>query len=107
MMSSCAAGFKNIPEQCTPIDLQIHGVIPPWISGVLYCTGLGTTHIPTMADPSKVVEIQHWFDRLAMHHRFKIIPGGEHISYCLHNGADDKERQIAEAGHYPTFSFGQ
>ncbi|KIM73830.1 hypothetical protein PILCRDRAFT_14896 [Piloderma croceum F 1598] len=101
MSSSCAAGFENVPEQRTPVDLQIHGVIPPWLSGVLYRTGPGTIRIPTTADPSKVVEIQHWFDGLALHHRFEIFPGGEHVSYRSHNGADDKERQIAETGRYP------
>src|SRR5882762_2039390 len=106
-MSSCAAGFENVPEQRTPVDLQIHGVIPPWLSGVLYRTGPGTTHIPTTADPSKAIDIQHWFDGLAMHHRFEIFPGGERVSYRSHNGADDLERQIAETGRYPTFSFGQ
>jgi torulene dioxygenase len=106
-MSFCPAGYENIPEQRTTVDLQIQGVIPPWLSGVLYRTGPGTTHIPTTADPSKVVEIQHWFDGLAMHHRFEIFPGGERVSYRSHNGADDLERQIAETGRYPTFSFGQ
>jgi torulene dioxygenase len=42
-----------------------------------------------------------------MHHRFEIFPGGERVSYRSHNGADDLERQIAETGRYPTFSFGQ
>jgi torulene dioxygenase len=107
MSSSCAAGFEHVPEQRTPVDLQIHGVIPPWLSGVLYRTGPGTTRIPTTADPSKVVEIQHWFDGLALHHRFEIFPGGERVSYRSHNGSDDLERQIAEAGRYPTLSFGQ
>ena len=103
MTSSSAAGFENATEQRAPIDLQIHGVIPPWLSGVLYRTGPGTYHIQS----TNVVEIQHWFDGLAMHHRFDIFPGGERVSYCSHHGADDLERQIAEKGRYPTFSFGQ
>ncbi|KZT06918.1 carotenoid oxygenase [Laetiporus sulphureus 93-53] len=106
-MASCAAGFENAPEQRTPIDLDIHGSMPPWLSGVLYRTGPGTTRIPTTADPSKTVDIQHWFDGLAMHHRFEIYPGGQRVSYRSHKGAEDFEKRIADAGSYPGFSFGQ
>jgi torulene dioxygenase len=106
-MSSCAAGFENVPEQRTPVDLQIHGVVPPWLSGVLYRTGPGTTRIPSTADPSKSIDIQHWFDGLSMHHRFEIFPGGERVSYRSHKGSEDFEKRIADTGKYPTFSFGQ
>ena len=106
-MSTLAACFENAPEQHTPVDLQIHGQIPPWLSGVLYRTGPGTTRIPTTADASKTVDIQHWFDGLALHHRFEIFPGGERVSYRSHCGSEDLQKQIADAGKYPTISFGQ
>lgn len=128
-MSSCAAGFENAAEQRTPIDLRIHGEIPPWLSGVLYRTGEisvtrwlvfyatnffsfssigpGVTRIPTASDPSKTVDIQHWFDGLALHHRFEIFPGGQRVAYRSRKGSEDLEREISETGSYPGFSFGQ
>ncbi|KAF7798314.1 hypothetical protein EIP86_009535 [Pleurotus ostreatoroseus] len=106
-MSSCAAGFENAPEHRDPIDLAIRGTIPPWLNGVLYRTGPGTTRIPTVEDPSKTVDIQHWFDGLATHHRFEVFPGGKRVSYRSRKGAEELEHRIAEAGTYPDFSFGQ
>jgi torulene dioxygenase len=106
-MSALAAGFENIPEQRTPVDLQIHGKIPPWLSGVLYRTGPGATRIPTTADPTKSVNVHHWFDGLALHHRFEIFPGGQRVSYRSHSGAEDFQKQMADAGEYPAISFGQ
>ncbi|PCH43246.1 carotenoid oxygenase [Wolfiporia cocos MD-104 SS10] len=106
-MASCAAGFENVQEQRDPVDLTIHGTIPSWLSGVLYRTGPGTYRIPTTADPSKVVDIHHWFDGLALHHRFEIHPGGQRVVYRSRKGAEDLEKHIADAGRYPTFSFGQ
>lgn len=99
--------FNNVPEQRTPVDLQIHGEIPPWLSGVLYRTGPGTTRIPTTADSSKFVDVQHWFDGLALHHRFEIFPGGERVAYRSHSGSEDLQQQIADSGEYPGISFGQ
>ncbi|CCM00316.1 uncharacterized protein FIBRA_02346 [Fibroporia radiculosa] len=106
-MSSSAAGFENATEQREPVDLQIYGEIPPWLSGVLYRTGPGTTRIPTTADPSNSVDIHHWFDGLAMHHRFEIHSGGQRVTYRSHHGAEDLEKTIADAGVYVGGSFGQ
>lgn len=107
MMSAVAACFENVPEQSTPIDLQVHGEIPPWLSGILYRTGPGITRIPTTANPSQSFDIQHWFDGLALHHRFEIFPGGKRVSYRSHSGSEDMRKRIADDGEYPTFSFGQ
>jgi torulene dioxygenase len=105
--SAAAAAFENVSEERTPVDLEIHGQIPPWLSGILYRTGPGTTRIPTTADPSKSVAIQHWFDGLALHHRFEIFPGGQRVSYCSHSGSEDLQKGIADTGEYPPISFGQ
>lgn len=108
-----ATGFENAVEQLTPVELTIRGDFPPWLSGVLYRTGPGTYNIPSASDPSKVTEIQHWFDGAAMHHRFEIIPASEgkpsRVVYRSHKGAQELERQIADVGEYPPdlFSFAQ
>ncbi|TFY63351.1 hypothetical protein EVJ58_g3310 [Rhodofomes roseus] len=46
-------GFENAAEQLVPIELNIRGDFPPWLSGNLYRTGPGTYSIPSTADPSK------------------------------------------------------
>ncbi|KAJ3555078.1 hypothetical protein NM688_g2774 [Phlebia brevispora] len=106
-MSSYAKAFENAPEYREPIDLSIRGVIPSWLSGVLYRTGPGTTRIPATSDPTKIIDIQHWFDGLAIHHRFEIFVGGKRVSYCSRKGAEDLEKRIADTGEYPGVSFGQ
>ncbi|KAF7975245.1 hypothetical protein HWV62_10104 [Athelia sp. TMB] len=106
-MSTAAAAFNSVPEQRTTVDLQIHGEIPSWLGGVLYRTGPGTTRIPTTADSSKFFDVQHWFDGLALHHRFEIFPGGERVSYRSHSGSEDLQQRIADSGEYPIISFGQ
>ena len=108
-----ATGFEDAVEQLTPIDLNTRGEFPPWLSGVLYRTGPGTYTVPSSADPTKTTEIHHWFDGLAMHHRFEIIPAsssaGPRVVYRSHKGAPDLERAIADAAEYPKelFSFAQ
>ncbi|KAH9911044.1 carotenoid oxygenase [Fomitopsis serialis] len=101
-----ATGFENAPEQLTPVELTIRGDFPPWLSGILYRTGPGTYSIPSASDPSNVTEIQHWFDGIAMHHRFEILPASEgqssRVLYRSHKGAPDLEQRIAEL-----FSFAQ
>lgn len=111
--SSKATGFENAVEQLTPVNLTLRGDFPPWLSGVLYRTGPGTYSIPSTGDPSKVTEIHHWFDGVAMHHRFEILPAtlecGPRVVYRSHKGAPNLERRIADAGEYPKplFAFAQ
>jgi len=108
--STSAAGFENALEQRTPINLKLHGTIPPWLSGVLYRTGPGTYRIPTVSDSdNKSIDVQHWFDGLAMHHRFEISHdnGTPRVTYCSRKGAADLETDIASQERWPTVSFGQ
>ncbi|KAF9818292.1 hypothetical protein IEO21_02920 [Rhodonia placenta] len=107
MSPAFAATFENAPEVRDPIDLEIHGTIPPWVSGVLYRTGPGTYRVPTTADPSRTVDIHHWFDGIAMHHAFEIHPGGTRVTYRSRKGAEDLEQVMADTGLYPRTSFGQ
>ncbi|KAI3611427.1 carotenoid cleavage dioxygenase 1 [Moniliophthora roreri] len=100
-------GFQNAPEQRDPVDLAIQGTIPPWLCGVLYRTGPGTYHIPTASDPSKAVNIQHWFDGLAMNHRFEIHPGGYRVSYRSRKATDAREEKISKLEKIPGGTFGQ
>ncbi|EEB90989.1 hypothetical protein MPER_10728 [Moniliophthora perniciosa FA553] len=100
-------GFQNAPEQRDSVDLDIQGTIPSWLSGVLYRTGPGTYHIPTASDPSKMVNIQHWFDGPSMHHRFEIHSGGQRVSYRSRKAANSYEEEISKQEEMPGPSFGQ
>ncbi|KAI3611425.1 carotenoid cleavage dioxygenase 1 [Moniliophthora roreri] len=102
-----AIGFQNAPEQRDPVDLTIQGTIPPWLCGVLYRTGPGTYQIPTASDPSKVVNIQHWFDGPSMHHRFEIHPGGHRVSYRSRKACESYEEEISKQGKVFDSTFGQ
>jgi torulene dioxygenase len=110
---SSAAAFENAREQRTPVDLVIRGSIPPWLSGVLYRTGPGTMRLPksttgtgTEVEP-ETIDVQHWFDGFAMHHRFEIFPGGMSVKYSSRKGAEDLENRIIDNGSLDTYSFGQ
>ncbi|KIK63398.1 hypothetical protein GYMLUDRAFT_83894 [Collybiopsis luxurians FD-317 M1] len=106
-IQSSVVGFDNALEQRVPISLAIQGTIPSWLAGVLYRTGPGTYHIPSSANPSQSVDIQHWFDGLGMNHRFEIHPESQRVSYSSRKSSEDFERQISEQGKLPRISFGQ
>lgn len=106
-MHGPADGFQNAPEQRVPVDLTIQGTIPAWLTGVLYRTGPGTYHISSSANPSKSVDIQHWFDGLGMNHRFEIHPDGQRVSYSSRTSCEDYEAQTSEQGKPPWITFGQ
>jgi len=89
MASTCVAGFENATEQREPVNLKVYGEISPWLSGVLYRTGPGTTRIPRTTDLFKFVDI---LDGLAMHHRFEIFLGEQRVSYRSRKGAEDMSR---------------
>jgi len=65
-------GFGKTQHQITSRSLTIEGKIPDWLSGTLIRNGPGTFSIG--GD-----QYRHWFDGLAMLHKFSINNG--HISY--------------------------
>jgi beta,beta-carotene 9',10'-dioxygenase len=68
------AGFRSLTEETPePVSLAVQGQLPPWLEGALLRTG-----------PSKFEvggrSYNHWFDGLAMLHRFAFSQGG--VSYA-------------------------
>ncbi|KII93508.1 hypothetical protein PLICRDRAFT_35731 [Plicaturopsis crispa FD-325 SS-3] len=104
--AAASRGYYNCPETPSPVALSVKGEIPSWISGVLYRTGPGTFSIPADANGA-IFEIRHWFDGLALHHRFAIQNG--QVEYRSRKGATAIEDYIKRNGIYPpnTASFGQ
>ena len=52
------AGFADIPETKTPIELHVTGRIPDYVHGSLYRTGPGSYTTPLKN--GEIFKIQHW-----------------------------------------------
>ncbi|EJD55146.1 carotenoid oxygenase [Auricularia subglabra TFB-10046 SS5] len=100
-----AAAFQNAIEQREPVELVVHGQIPEWLQGNLYRTGPGTYEIPRK-DGGVPVRVQHWFDGLAVNHKFSIQPGGR-VFYSSRKGGEDYETRVARDGRLRGVTFAQ
>ena len=67
-----ALGFSTLEREVTVDELPLHGQLPPWLAGSLLRTGPAKFEVGGRA-------MRHWFDGLAMLHRFTIERG--RISY--------------------------
>jgi beta,beta-carotene 9',10'-dioxygenase len=64
------AGFRSLTaETPTPVALPVTGVLPPWLTGTLLRTGPSKFEVGART-------YNHWFDGLAMLHRFALADGG-------------------------------
>ena len=85
------AGFLRNSKECDIVRLDVEGTIPDWLQGELIRNGPGQV----MVDKP----MRHWFDGLAMLHRFHIAEGN--VSYrsrfidCAAYRATQKEGRIA------------
>ena len=81
MGGSYAAGFTDLDQEVTVDRLPVQGTWPDWLSGTLLRTG------PCKFDLGRQT-INHWFDGLAMLHKFSFADG--RVSYAnrfLHSDA--------------------
>jgi carotenoid cleavage dioxygenase-like enzyme len=63
-------GFRSLTaEIAEPVRLSVTGELPPWLEGTLLRTGPAKFEVGTRS-------YNHWFDGLAMLHRFAIAGGG-------------------------------
>lgn len=96
-------GLNNTAEQPDPIKLDVHGQIPPWLSGALYRTGPGTFSVPTKH--GREWKPAHWFDGLGLNHKFDIKPNGE-VWYRSRTANPKIELAIMQGGGESCFTFG-
>ncbi len=68
-----ALGFHTLDEEVRADDLEVQGELPAWLSGSL--VRLSPAGLDTSAGP-----VRHWFDGLAMLHRFGF--GDGRVSYA-------------------------
>jgi carotenoid cleavage dioxygenase-like enzyme len=66
-------GFTDLSEEVVVDELELEGALPSWLGGSLLRTG------PARWDLGEQT-VNHWFDGLAMLHRFTI--GGGRVSYA-------------------------
>ena len=67
---SYGAGFRSLTRETpVPVALPIKGKLPSWLEGTLLRTGPSKFEVGTRT-------YNHWFDGLAMLHRFAFVDGG-------------------------------
>ncbi|MEO1443418.1 MAG: carotenoid oxygenase family protein, partial [Chloroflexota bacterium] len=72
-MPEHAKGFETLDTETTIDTLPVEGHLPDWLEGTLIRNGPGRFEL------SDEVTYNHWFDGMAMLHRFTI--GGGNVSY--------------------------
>lgn len=71
--ASYASGFVDLDSEVSVARLPVKGAFPAWLTGTLLRTG------PCKFDVGRTT-VNHWFDGLAMLHRFSFTDGG--VSYA-------------------------
>ena len=61
-------GFQDLDAELEPTELDVEGALPPWLGGSLLRTGPARWDLPAGS-------VRHWFDGLAMLHRFAFADG--------------------------------
>lgn len=67
--ASYATGFADLDSEVGPVQLVVRGTFPEWLRGSLLRTG------PAKFEVGRTT-VNHWFDGLAMLHRFSFANGG-------------------------------
>lgn len=77
---AAAIGFRDLADELPDSALELTGTLPPWLNGSLLRTG------PARWDLADGDAVNHWFDGLAMLHRFSIADGGVRYANQLLRG---------------------
>ena len=87
--TNAAAGFADLDEEVSLDSVPVAGELPAWLSGSLIRV------TPAKFDVAGERPIRHWFDGLAMLHRFGIHDG--RVSYA-NRFLDSEAKQRADRG---------
>lgn len=90
-----ALGFTTLEQESLIGELPVSGELPPWLEGSLLRTGPARFEVGRQ-------QMRHWFDGLAMLHRFTIAAGG--VSY---GGRYLRGRSYRAAQEQGEISFGE
>jgi carotenoid cleavage dioxygenase-like enzyme len=70
-------GFRSLTGEIpTPVALPVTGTLPTWLTGALLRTGPSKFEVGPRS-------YNHWFDGLAMLHRFAFAQGGVSYANCF------------------------
>lgn len=89
------AGFASLHDEVDGVTLPVTGELPPWLAGTLVRNG------PAVFDTRRR-SLRHWFDGLAMLHRFGIDEGA--VSYSNRLLDTPASRAVREDGR---IAFGE
>ena len=93
---SYGAGFRSLTREIAdPVALPVEGTLPSWLNGTLLRTGPSKFEVGART-------YNHWFDGLAMLHRFAFEDGG--VTYA---NRFLKSRAFCAANPTGKISFGQ
>lgn len=88
-----AQGFTTLDREVEIDALPVTGTLPPWLTGTLLRNGPGRFEHGERT-------VNHWFDGLAMLHRFTIADG--RVAYAnrlLHSKAERRVRETGQTGY--------
>ena len=72
-------GFTTLEQEVVIDELPVQGELPPWLCGSLLRTGPAKFEVGGTAAGGGGQRMRHWFDGLAMLHRFTLAEG--RVSY--------------------------
>jgi carotenoid cleavage dioxygenase-like enzyme len=73
-MPAYSPGFRSLDAEHDDLALEVDGEIPAWLSGSLVRNGPGRFEVGGE-------RVQHWFDGLAMLHKFRFETGPDGVTY--------------------------
>ncbi|MFC6904365.1 carotenoid oxygenase family protein [Halalkalicoccus tibetensis] len=101
-MADHRLGFESFDEETDPVELDVAGELPEWLSGTLYRNGPGDFEVGDR-------DLTHWFDGFALLRRFRFDDGIEYSSRFLesdaYRAAREGELRYPEFGTNPDWSF--
>ena len=91
------AGLRSCEEETAPVELSVEGRVPEWLAGSLLRTGPAKWEVGEN-------KMNHWFDGLAMLHRFEIADEG--VSYASRFVQSKAYREAEATGKISYSEFG-
>jgi carotenoid cleavage dioxygenase-like enzyme len=79
-MTAPTVGFSTLEQETSIGELPVRGALPPWLQGSLLRTGPAKFEVAGQS-------LSHWFDGLAMLHRFTIDRCSSACRRCSRGGA--------------------
>ncbi|KAH6661203.1 carotenoid oxygenase [Truncatella angustata] len=97
--------FRDTPETVDEVTCPTKGIWPPWLNGTFMRIGAGRFTIQLSEDGSKPnAVLQHFFDGLAILHKFRMQYG--HVYYSSRHTAEGVVQRAKEKGYVETLMFG-